>query len=84
MAALDDRVQHMEHFEGIPRKAALTRIHREDLGRKRYLRKYFEKDIDDPLLYHLVINTSLVPLDAAAELIAHALPTCCGKVPPAK
>jgi len=32
-------------------------IQREDRGRKRYLRKHYQKDIDDPLPYHLVINT---------------------------
>ena len=28
------------------------------------------KDVDDPLLYHLVINTDLVPFDEAARMIA--------------
>jgi DNA polymerase-1 len=47
-------------------------IDREDQGRRRYLKKYFAADVEDPLLYHLVVNTSLVSYDAAAELIATA------------
>lgn len=73
IAPLETRLQHMQHFEGLTRPAALERIQREDLGRKRYLQKYFDKDIDDPLLYHLVINTGLLTLDHVAQIIAEAL-----------
>jgi len=54
-------------------KEALELVRREDLARKRYVRKYFNKDIDDPLLYHLVINTDLVSHDEAACMIAQAV-----------
>ena len=33
----------------------------------RYVKKYFGKDIDDPLLYHLVINTDLVSYGESAR-----------------
>lgn len=46
--------------------------HREDLGRLRYLRKHFNVNIDDPLLYHMVINTAMTGYDGAAKLIADA------------
>lgn len=73
IAPLETRLQHMQQFEELTRRAALERIQREDLGRKRYLQKYFGKDVDDPLLYHIVINTGLVTLDHAAQIIADAL-----------
>ena len=69
IAPLEKRVEHMQQYEELTRKAALERIQREDLGRSRYLKKYFARDIEDPLLYHLVINTDLVSLDSAARLI---------------
>ena len=55
-------------------RSALERdfIAREDKGRARYIKKYFEVEVDDPLNYHLTINTSLVSYDAAAELIVTA------------
>jgi len=34
------------------------------------LKRHFDKDINDPLLYHLVINTDWVALEDAARLIA--------------
>jgi hypothetical protein len=63
------RVGHMEHFDHLSRKEALQRIEREDEGRRRYLKKYFHKEIDDPLLYHLVINTDVVPPIQAAHAV---------------
>ncbi|MGO9585371.1 MAG: AAA family ATPase [Limisphaerales bacterium] len=42
---------------------------KEDRGRERYTKKYFNIDINDPLLYHLIINTGLVNFDDAAKLI---------------
>jgi cytidylate kinase len=80
IASLESRVQHMQQFEELTYKAALARIRCEDLGRSRYLRKYFNKDIEDPLLYHLVINTDLVSLDNTAKLIAETLFNCCKEV----
>jgi cytidylate kinase len=46
---------------------------REDRGRERYLKKHFAADINDPLLYHMIINTGLVNYDDAAKLIGDAV-----------
>jgi len=66
-------VHYLEGYTQLDHKAALALAHREDLGRRRYLRKYFDCDIDDPLLYNLVINTDIVPYSKAANLIAQAV-----------
>jgi cytidylate kinase len=55
------------------RKTARQFCLREDLGRKRYLKKYFNADVEDPLLYHLTINTGLVSYEHAARMIAEAV-----------
>jgi len=69
IASLDRRIKHMQYFEELTHKEAAERIRAEDLGRERYVRKHFDKDINDPLLYHLVINTDLVSFDDAARMI---------------
>jgi cytidylate kinase len=69
VAPLEKRVENMQQFEKLTRPAARKRIQQEDHGRRRYLKKYFGRDIEDPLLYHLVINTGFVPLAEAARLI---------------
>ena len=38
-----------------------------------YIKDNFDRDIDDPLLYHIVINTDLVGYEEAARLIGDAV-----------
>lgn len=73
VGSVENRMKRMQQTAGLSAKAALERVRREDLGRKRYLSKYFGKDIDDPLLYHVVINTDWAPCEEAARLIADAI-----------
>jgi cytidylate kinase len=44
----------------------------EDLARARYLKKHFDANIDNPHLYHMVLNTSRLGYDETARLIADA------------
>jgi cytidylate kinase len=73
VGSLEKRVQHVQEIRQVNRKAALEFVHAEDRGRKRYLKKYFNKDINDPLLYHLLINTDLVSYGEAARIIGDAV-----------
>jgi cytidylate kinase len=73
VAPLEKRVEHAHEFYGMTKKAARKFCLNEDRGRKRYLKKYFNADVDDPLLQHLTINTGLVPYDEAARIIADAV-----------
>jgi cytidylate kinase len=67
------RIQHIQQLSHLSHKEIVELVEREDRGRRRYLKKYFAKDIDNPLLYHLVINTDLVPYGEAARMIAQAV-----------
>src|SRR5579871_6872971 len=73
VGALDARAEFFLADRHLDRKAAFELVHREDEGRRRYLKKYFHKDIDDPLLYHLIINTPVIGHTAAAKLIADTI-----------
>ena len=73
VGSLEQRVKRMQESEHLNAKSAMELVQREDLGRRRYLHKYFNKNIDDPVLYHLVINTDLMPCAEAARLIAEAV-----------
>lgn len=44
-------------------------IEEEDLVRRRFIKMYFNRDIDDPTAYHLVINTSRISPTVAKDLI---------------
>jgi hypothetical protein len=70
VGALEPRVEFVQADRRMDKKAALQAVNDEDEGRKRYVKKYFHRDIDDPLLYHLVVNTPVLGHAAAARLIA--------------
>lgn len=69
----EKRIDYLVEYEHLSRPKATEYARTEDLGRKRYLKKYYEADIDDPLLYDVVINTDRVPYEEAARMIADAL-----------
>jgi cytidylate kinase len=73
VAPLEKRVRHASEFYHMNESQAYEFVESEDSERRRYLKKYFAEDIDNPLLYHLIINTDLMGYDEAAELIARAI-----------
>jgi cytidylate kinase len=70
---LERRIQRVQEANQLSASAARDLVNREDVGRRRYLRKYFDQDIDNPLLYHLVLNTDLISSDEAARIIGEAV-----------
>jgi len=70
VAPLEVRLDHCQSSYNLTPRAAREFCQREDEGRRRYLKKYFSADVDNPLLYHLTINTGVVSFEAAAGLIA--------------
>ncbi len=69
----EKRIEYMRDRFNLSRKEAVAMIKKRDLGRKNYLKKYFDKDIDDPLLYDLLINTDNVAYEEAARIIGEAV-----------
>ena len=70
VAPLEDRIKHIQDIFDLSRKDSIKRIKKDDLTRKQYLHHQYNKDIDDKFLYHIIINTHLLPYDEAAEMIS--------------
>jgi len=70
VAHLEKRIFQIQKSDQLDRNDAIELIRREDRGRKRYLKRYYKKDIGDPVLYDLTINTGRVGFDEAARIIA--------------
>ena len=69
VGSLDRRVERiMKRFE-LSAREARHRIGLEDKGRARYLKKHFGEDIDNPLLYHLIINTDQIDCPETARMV---------------
>jgi hypothetical protein len=65
----EKRVAQVQQFYGMDAHSAEAFIRKSDQGRRRYLQMYFHQHIDNPLLYHMVLNTDLLPFDDVARII---------------
>lgn len=73
VAPLEQRIAFAHQAYGMTKAEAHTFCLHEDLGRERYVKKYFNADVTDPLLYHMIINTGEVSYDDAAQFIGDAV-----------
>lgn len=73
VAQVEVRVRYLQKLQQLSDKAALDLIDREDKGRARYLRAHYNTEIDNPLLYHMVLNTGSLGAELAARLIVDAM-----------
>jgi cytidylate kinase len=69
VGSLEKRIEYGQRVYGVDRDTALNFIRKRDEGRKRYLKDYFDVDADDPLLYHVTINTDLMGYEDATQMI---------------
>jgi cytidylate kinase len=65
----DRRVAQGAAVEGISREEAGQRLRAADKARTAYVRRLYRCDPADPALYHLVIDSTAIPLDTVTELI---------------
>lgn len=73
VASLRIRVQHAAQYYNLTAAEAAKKVSEEDHARRRYLRRYFDADVDDPLLYDIVLNTGRLGFARAAEIVAQAV-----------
>jgi CMP/dCMP kinase len=69
VAPLSKRISQAGDFYDLSTNAAAMKVSEEDQARQRYLRRYFDSDCENPLLYHLVINTAKTGFAGAADII---------------
>lgn len=70
IARLEDRVRQVMQAEGLTRDVALRTIDERDRATTQYLHRFHGIDWDDPLLYHLTLNASVMDRETAAGVIA--------------
>ncbi|OGT25846.1 MAG: hypothetical protein A2Z17_01000 [Gammaproteobacteria bacterium RBG_16_66_13] len=63
------RIRRVAKDEALDERQAAKRIRRRDEAVARYLRHYYRVDWDDPLLYHLMLNTGFLGEAEATRLI---------------
>jgi cytidylate kinase len=73
VAPPEQRITYVMQREGLSHEEAQARVNYKDNGRARYLQAQYHQDPSNPLLYDLVINTAILSLDSAVQLIRTAL-----------
>ncbi|MCX6897528.1 MAG: cytidylate kinase-like family protein [Verrucomicrobia bacterium] len=69
IGSVEKRVRTCQEYYNFSPEQAAEYVKQTDQGRIHYLRHHFDKNIDDPSLYHLVINTDVITPDEAAAII---------------
>lgn len=70
--APDARVRQAVGVEGVDLATATRRQPVVDRAREAYVRRLYGRSADDPSLYHLQVDSTLLPLPACADLVLQA------------
>jgi hypothetical protein len=74
----DRRIEQAMRLGGIDRETAEQGLRKLDRTHAEYLKHFYGVDRDDPELYHIVLDSTAIPLERCVDLIveaAKALPT---------
>jgi len=78
VAPLEARVARLEVEKTLCPDSARACLEASDRARARFMQRSHGLRLDDPTLYHLVINTGLVPLPRAVSLVVEACQALAG------
>lgn len=70
------RLRRAALAQGVPEDAVREALHRNDKARGAYVRHFYNADPADPAHYHLVLDSTRVPLDTCAALVVDAVRAC--------
>jgi len=73
VGSVEKRVERLCEEVKQSHESALTFLRKEEEGRRRYLKTYYHAEIENPLLYHMMLNTDTFTRTGAARLIVNAL-----------
>ena len=71
-APIEVRLQNVQQMEGVSENTARQRIEEHDVVSALYLRQVFKVEWDDPLQYHMVLNTGRWDIETATQLALEA------------
>ncbi|NOZ27533.1 MAG: cytidylate kinase-like family protein [Chloroflexi bacterium] len=72
IAPFEQRVATVQQREGITRSQARRKVRASDRNRAEFLRRFYHVRWDDPMLYHLVLNTGRLKRSEAVMTIVAA------------
>jgi len=73
VASLATRIKRMQEQQHCDEATAERTLKEADAARRRYIHSKFERDIDDPRTYDLIINTDRISPATAAQMVLQGL-----------
>ena len=70
VAPIATRIRHAAAFYHLSEAEAAKLVREQDNARRRYVRRFFNSEIDDPSLYDVTLNTGRLGFARTAEAIA--------------
>jgi cytidylate kinase len=68
----DARVRRVMSLQGMDQESATRAMRRLDGAHRAYLKQFYGASLDDPRLYHLMIDSTSLSIEACIDLIEHA------------
>ncbi|MDQ7799336.1 MAG: cytidylate kinase-like family protein [Candidatus Edwardsbacteria bacterium] len=72
-APLDYRIKRVMEKQAVGEKEARDLIHKKDRARSSYIKDFYQRDWNDPALYHLIINTARINSQGIIAIINEAI-----------
>jgi len=72
-APLDFRIKRVMEKQAVGEKEAKEMIHKRDKARSSYIRDFYQRDWNDPGLYHLIINTARIKSEAIIAIVRETI-----------
>jgi cytidylate kinase len=69
VAPLEDRIRRIDMRRAADPRDAATLARRMDADRANYVREHYGRDVRDPLLYHLQLNTGRIAMDDVVTIV---------------
>ena len=73
VAPVESRIDNIMRREELGREEAAAYVESLEEARVTFFRKFFKVEANDPTLYHMVLNTGLLPPANAAQTVAQAV-----------
>ncbi len=73
VAPLETRLKRLMQERNLDRETAKLEIERFDKSLRKFIKKYFSAELEDPLYYDLILNTEHLTFQAASSIIVDTL-----------
>jgi cytidylate kinase len=69
----DKRIENLMKYKMLEKKDAIREVDSSDVQRREFIHKLFDRKIDDPLNYDLIVNSALIDVEEMVDLAVLAI-----------